>query len=285
MSNEIVESIVSPAPEAPAQTPETVEAVESTETVPEVQDTDNMTARFAALSRKEKEVREAANRASEIETKYKEYQDLESVAKSDPMALLRKYGVDLDAVIQASLGIEKPEPTAEEQIQALRDEMAAEKQKALDEAEAAKTKEEEMLQASIDEAILKHQHSITDHLSQNQEKYELITLQGAQDLVWEVTEAWYDANEGEILTPEQASDKVEDYLSEQVKKAMQLSRFTPETPKPTEWESTFKTEKVEPKAPISPTLTSESTAPAGSKNVQMTAEESKAAAAALLQWS
>lgn len=285
MSNEIVESIVSP--EAP--TPEATESpvIESqSETQPEPAPVDdNMTARFAALSRKEREVREAAERASETESKYKEYQDLEAMAKTDPMAILRKYGVDLDSVIQASLGIEKPEPTPEEQIKALRDEIAAERQKTIDDAEAAKKAEEEALQASIDEAILKHQNSITDHLSQNTEKYELITLQGAQDLVWEVTEAWYDANDGEILTPEVAADKVEDYLSEQVKKALKLSRFAPETPKETEWESTFKTERSEPKAPISPTLTTESTAPAGSKNVQMTAEESKAAAAALLQWS
>ena len=91
--------------------------------------------------------------------------------------------------------------------------------------ENAQKAEEEAYQNTIDGAILAHHHLITHHLSQNVEKYELIQLQGEQDLVWEVTEAHYDANDGEILTPEQAADKVEAYLEKKIRDAMGLKRF------------------------------------------------------------
>jgi hypothetical protein len=286
MSSEIIESIVTPE-STPMPESEVVEPVVDSGEAPEAPDNSAMAARFAALARREKEVREAQERANEIESKYKQYQELEESAKSNPMQLLERYGIDLDSIIQASLGIEKPAMTPEEQIQALRDEIKAEKEKATADAEAAKKAEEEALQASIDEAILKHQHEITDHLSKNQEKYELIHLQGAQDLVWEVTEAWFDANNGAVLTPEEAADKVEDYLSEQVRKAMQLKRFTPEKPEPSEpmWKSALETMEKTATPTVSPTLTTDHMAPATPKKTKMSDEESKAAAAALLQWS
>lgn len=266
--------IVNPESVTPEQTPDS--AVPS-------QKTPDMASRFAALSRKEKEVREAGSRAAELEGKYKEFSDLEANAKENPLAILSKYGLDLDTVIAASLGTEEDTPkTVEEQIQALRDEITNEKTAAKEKVKTDKETEDKALQANIDEAILKHQNSIVDYLSQNPEKYELINLQEANELVWEVTEAWYEANNGEVLTPEEAADKVEKHLEDQIRKAMKLSRFTP-TSNEFEWESN-KTEPKSEKAPVSKTLTNEYTAPAGSKTVYLNDEESKSAAAALLKW-
>jgi len=240
--------------------------------------------RFAALSRKEKYLQEEAQKIKDSESKYKKYQDLESQAKENPLLVLEKYGIDLDAVIAASLGDEAPPKSVEEQLNALKEEMANDKKKAAEQAAKAEEERQKAIQADIDEAVLVHKNEITDHLSKNVEKYELINLQNAQDLVWEVTEAHYNANNGEILTPEQASDKVETYLEEQIKSAMKLARFN----KQEEQKETtgFEIKTVDPIKPVSPTLTSSLANPAPEKSSSPTLshEESRRAAATLLKW-
>tara|TARA_R110002126_G_scaffold172712_8_gene321522 strand:- start:198 stop:1055 length:858 start_codon:yes stop_codon:yes gene_type:complete len=242
---------------------------------------DNMTARFAALSRKEKEVREAQEVAKSDAAKYQEYKDLEGLAKTDPMAILSKYGMSLDDLITHSLGADDTPATVEEQLIALREEIANEKKSVEDKAKASQDAEEKALQDSIDTAVLKHKGDIDTHLQENKDKYELINIHGGQGLVWEVTEQWFDANNGEILSPDVAASKVEAYYEEQVRKSMQLSRFKEaqgtNDPVSTQFETTT------PKRDIQ-TLTSESSSPAGSKTVHLNDEESKRAAAALIQW-
>ena len=260
----------------------TNEAPESEVQAP-VNDSDNMSARFAALARKEKALREQEERIKEEANKYSKYAELESTAKENPLSILERYGLDLDTIIAASLGEDAPAPSVEDQIKALRDEINSEKEAAKAAEEKRKQEEEEAYQASIEEAILTHKNSIADHLGQNQEKYELIHLQNAQDLVWEVTEAHFEAHNGEVLTPEQAADKVEAYLEDQVKKALELERFKQKEAAKAE----FKIEESVP-APRQerPTLTSSMTdiAPEKIATNGMTEEESKRRAAELLKW-
>ena len=283
MPGEIATEIVGGA-SAPAE--DTGSTVESTENTPAVEDTNSvdMSARFAALSRKEKSIREAQEANKANTDKYSKFADLETLAKSNPSAVMEQYGITLDDLIAASLGGDAPAPSVEDQITALREELAQSKkdttQKELDNVKA----QEEAHQASVDEAILTYQNDITDHLGQNVERYELINLQGAQDLVWQVTEAHFEANNGEILTPEQASDKVEEYLEGQVRKAMELNRF--KKTQEVDVGGIFKTE-AQPNEPTQrSTLTSEliGTAPEKQSNSGLTLDESKTAAASLLKW-
>lgn len=242
--------------------------------------------RFAALSRKEKYLQEQAAAFKEKESKYSSYADLQEKIKENPLAALEHFGVSLDDVISASLGSDAPPPTVESQIEALRAEIEGYKSEQQKREEDAQKKAEEEYQNSINEAIQVHQLSIANHLSENADKYELINLQGAQDLVWEVTEAHYDANNGEILTPEQASDKVEAYLEEQVRKAMNLNRFRAKEDTEIK-KSPFEVEQVKPTEKAkSQTLTSDfvqQSAPS-EKPSGLSEEESKRRAASLLKW-
>ena len=286
----IAESIVTAeqAPEAPTESQASVvpEGGQSPEAGDQPKE-DEFSSRFAALSRREKYLRDQEAKIKADAEKYKSYADLKDKVKDNPLAVLQEYGLDLDTIISASLGEDAPPPTVEEQLAALREEMAKEKEEASNREKAAKEAEEKAYQESIDEAIVSHKIAIADHISQNTEKYELIKLQNAEDLIWEVTEAHFDNNDGEVLTPEQAADKVEAYLEQQITKAMELSRFKSKTELKSEMqEPGFTISDINPIKPVSPTLTSDlSTTPSDkSSNSHMTDEESRAAAAKLLNW-
>jgi len=279
MSDETTTAPVSPADAIVATPKADAPTTVDTEVVAPQEDPD-FAARFAALARKEKMLRDQEEKYK----KYAGYEDLETSAKENPLAVLEKYGIDLDAVLSASLGEDAPAPSVEDEIRKIREEFQSYKDGIEETATTAKEAEEKAYQDSIDEAIITHKAQITDHIGQNSEKYELISLQGAEELVWEVTEAHYDANGGEILTPEQAADKVEHYLETQVRKALELSRFS-EMKKPETVEYNFETIPVAPRQEsptLSDTMSAVSQPKPTSKN--LTDDESKALAAKLLSW-
>ena len=279
------EAQVTPQETSPNTDPETTQESQSSES-------DDMSARFAALSRKEKYLQEqAAAHKAEVDAYkasregHKSQEELVAQFKQDPKTLLDHYGISFDDLTMSVLGEDAPPPTAESQIEALRAEIEGFKLEAQKKEEAKVKAEEEAYQKSIDEAILAHQHKITDHLSQNAEKYELIKLQGEEDLVWEVTEAHYEAHDGEILTPEQAADKVEAYLEKKVRDAMNLARFGAKTQEKESAPFTVEEARTTEK-PKSHTLTSDhaqQAAPSG-KVRHVDLEESKRQAANLLKW-
>jgi hypothetical protein len=305
MSNESVvnEIVGNPAADAqaeaqteaqvtPQETSPTNESNPETTQESQSSESDNMSARFAALSRKEKYLQEqAAAHKAEVDAYkasregHKSQEELAAQFLQDPRTLLDHYGISFDDLTMSVLGEDAPPPTAESQIEALRAEIEGFKSEAQKKEEAKVKAEEEAYQKSIDEAILAHQHKITDHLSQNAEKYELIKLQGEEDLVWEVTEAHYEAHNGEILTPEQAADKVEAYLEKKVRDAMNLARFGAKTQEKESAPFTVEEARTTEK-PKSHTLTSDhaqQAAPSG-KVRHVDLEESKRNAANLLKW-
>ena len=205
------------------------EAPASAATAPEATPTpapgvDEFASRFAALSRQEKKFQEQQQKAKAEAEKYAKYIDLDKKAKEDPLSVLQTYGMSLDDIIAASLGHQKAPQTVEEQLAELKAQLQAEKDGAKAEAEAKLKAEQDAYQASIDEAILSHQNSIIEHLSKNTDKYELISLHGVQDLVWDTTEAYYEAHQ-KVLSPEEAANMVEDYLVEQTLKASNLAKL------------------------------------------------------------
>jgi hypothetical protein len=116
-------------------------------------------------------------------------------------------------------------------------------------------------------------------LQDSSNKYELIHLNEAQDLVWEVTEAHYNEH-GEVLTPSQAADLVEAHLDEKFQKMMK-------TRKGSEPIEEIKAPEETKKVISSHTLTSamsSNTPQVQVSNKPVTMEESKRRAAALLKW-
>ena len=240
---------------------------------------------FAAISRKEKALLAREQALKDSEAKYSKYGDLESQVKENPSAILEHYGLSLDDIIMNALGEDAPEPTTDDRVSQLQKEIEAMKQSKLDEQDALTKKEEELAQNDIDVAIKSHKEQIMNVINDNADKYELINLQDGQDMVWEVTEKHF-GDTGLILTPEEAADKVEDWYTEQVTKALGLNKFQPLVEMREEKVEEVKesiVDRYEDKRSTRPTLTQNYLTANPSKkeitNTNLSKEDSKALAA------
>ena len=262
MSEETVPEEVAEVAETPTEetTPEVIE----TES-----DADMFAKRFAALSRREKQLLEEKNKAKEVESKWGE---IEEAKKAGVMKLLEYHGLSIDDVISEALGEE--DDTEIDPVDKIRQEFEAYKKEQEDKITEEKRKLEEENQNSIQKAIDNHKQAISSHISQNLDKYELINNQGEQDLVWEVTEAHFDEY-GEVLSIEQAADKVEEYLENQVRDLLKLKKFSGR--EPVQDKDLGKKE-----APTLNSRYSNSEVPVTEKS--LTREESLKQAASLLKW-
>lgn len=285
-----------PAPASPESTPEATSAApiesqdsvdtsreEGTTEASEKEEDTRFGDRFAALSREEAKIRQTRLDMKSEQEKITEYNDLKAKIEADPMAALAHFGVDLDALIMRSLGEDAPVEEVDPVTKLQKDfeDYKSGVQKDKDDAETARIDEHN---SAIDAAVEDHKKKIEQSLKDNADKYELIELNGAQDLVWEVTEAHYD-DTNEVLSPEEAADLVEAHLDEQYQKFSAAKKYNKE-PKiedtaPTNNEPVIQKINTQTLSNSTSTNTPQST-PVERTYLDM--EESKRAAAALLKW-
>ena len=277
--SEIKETLVTPETSSPIvgeQSSKVQEQPEQPEqeAKPEVDKEDEFTKRFATLSKREKQLREERKKIKDYEDKIKQY---ESLKEQGVGAVLESFGLTMDDVINHALGSDAEslkEPV--DPNQQLREEFEAYKKQVEDEKQAKLDAQKEAEEARINKAITDHKDGIAKHISNNPDKYELIASQNQQELVWSVTEAEYEKS-GKILSIEEASDKVEAYLEEEVRKLLKLKKFGNLTQKQEE-------QLNEIQANQSKTLTSSHTVSTPVREKAMTHEESLKKAAELLKW-
>ena len=233
-----VEAEGAPASEetpSPEETPAPVEAEAAKE--PEAKPQDDIAQRASALMKKEGEIvrRQQALRQQEKDIEgarqaAKEYESLKALAAENPLALIEKLGVKIDDVKARIAEAESTDPNA-----VLRRKVEAiERQR---EEEAARAKQEAE-QRQVADNVARHKREIADFVGQNAEKFELVAAFGdeAVDMVQQTIIRHLQRTQ-ELLSPEQATELVEQYLEknrvEPVLKAKKVaSRFKPaEAPK------------------------------------------------------
>jgi len=197
---------------------------------------DKFASKFAALSRKEKALRdkeaeyeskfeEMERRLAEYESKPKEPEvNWEQLFRRDPLRALEEAGMGYDKLTELALNDGKLTP--EMQLSAMREEIEGDYQRRFEELEsklAEKEKAEE--EAYYDSVQENFQEEIGNFVEQNQEKYELIEASQANDLVFDVIEEHYNET-GNVLNIEEAADAVESYLEEEAHKFMKLKKIS-----------------------------------------------------------
>jgi hypothetical protein len=258
------------------------------EVQPEVkQQEEKFAAKFAALSRKEKAIRQrevqlqrqmqqleqrlqaAEAQSKEIET----YKSLPDRLKREPLKVLEESGLKFEQLAEMVLNDGKPtqdmllneyEKKVMLKVKELEDKLAQKELKEAEEREAA--------------AIEGFKAQLTDFVNKT-EDYELIRANDAVDVVFEVIEAHH-AETGEILSNKEASDMVEEYLLEEAKKLVDREKVK-KLLQPSE----------APKKPVASqtgakTLSNAQAAQASQKPAGriLSNEESKAEAAKLIRW-
>lgn len=228
---------------------------------------------FLALARKEKAIvkarqeisaqkaefeREKAANVKERE-EYNQWKQLRDNAKLDPDAYLNAGGITYGSLTERNLkgGID-PNAILEKANQTISN---FEKRQE----EARKTAEEAQktnAQKEYEDNLKRYVDSVNDFVETNKETYELITLHNQQHLIWEVQQAA--GQRGQVLTTKQAADKVEQYLDEQVTKALNSKKYKDKyTP----------IVKEEPVKPGSPTLSNNITSSTPTKTGFLTEKQ------------
>lgn len=252
---------------------------------------DEFSSKFAALSRKEKQIREQETalqqklqeieaRQSEIEEKYGKYSNLDERIRNNPMELLQENGIDFETLTKMIIENEG-KPTPEMEIKRLREEMDNKYMKQLEDLKAELAeKEQQKEEKYYDEVVENYKNELNEFIEQNAEQYELIKLNDASDLVYQVVEEHYNET-GRVLSNEEASEHVENYLLEEAKKHLNVNKI-----KSLLGQQVFQEPKLQnPEQRAVNTLSNTESASVPSDNRRVLSdEESKREAAKLIRW-
>ncbi len=217
------------APAVPAPKPDPV-----TPEVPSQKAPDEMSAKFAALARKERMLRDSAGRfksqesaLAERERKIAEREAAwERELRDTPLEALKKRGLTYEDLTKAALNDGKFQPETEvksvkSEVERLRQEMAVKDKQAAEDAEKARA-------AAEQEVVDAFKGRIGDHLGANKEKFELVNLYEASELVYQTVEEHYtrtkEAGSPKLLSIEEACQLVEDYLEGELDKTAKASK-------------------------------------------------------------
>ena len=184
---------------------------------------DKFTDNFARIARRERALRQREGKLSELEKKLQEYEAREKLASEDPFAFLEKHNLDLDRLSRRL--IEDPISPEKKELEEIKAKMSAwEKEKE----EKLKKDKERQTNDSYNQA----KQQLDAILEKDADKYELVRLQGAQDLVFQVIYEHHRVN-GRWLQLDEAAAKVEEHLEKEVSKLLEAkklkSRFAPQT--------------------------------------------------------
>ena len=197
---------------------------------------DQFASKFAALSRKERALRERESdyeskfeemerRLQEYETKNQEPEvDWEHMLRNDPLKALEEAGLGYDKLTELALNDGRLTPDM--QMAAMREEIERDyKRKFEDLEERLSAKEEAEQEDYYNHVQDNFQDEIGDFVRQNGDEYELIGASEADGLVYDVIEEHYN-DTGRILDIKDAADAVESYLEDEAGKLMKLKKVS-----------------------------------------------------------
>lgn len=219
----IIDQTAPPAPEIAPTTP-----VEGQTGAPK---DEKLASRLEILMRRDQAVvnKERALKAkeAEIEAKLARIQEFETV-KQNPKKALEFLGLDYNQLTQSIL--KDGEVTPEIEIKRVKDELEnfkksqeADKERQLQDAKRA-------AEAQELKAVSDFKSEITQYLNDNSSRYELISFEAQQELVFEVIDEHYtrtldqETGIGKVMSIAEAADKVEEYLEKKYLKSKDLNK-------------------------------------------------------------
>lgn len=254
MSDSVVAS-----PVAPASTSSAVEDVGTqiaapqsevqeieTPLEPEKKPLDRFAPKFAALSRKEKEVKaqemsikaeraEVARLRAEIDAQRaeieKEKGSWKSKLKENPFEALKEEGLSYESLTEMALN--DGNPTVEMQMKRFREELESKFSKELEQVKAtleakdteAEERQKQEAQAHYDRAVSEFKEQLRTRIS-GDDNFELINSYGQHDLVYEVMEAYFE-HHNKTMDPIEAAKAVEQELEQEAQKVLKAKKFQP----------------------------------------------------------
>jgi hypothetical protein len=240
--------VVAPVADATAPIQGVTDAA-APEVQPAAEPKDFLAPKFAALTRKEKQIREYERslkaKETELQAKFADYEtkskstannesQLLAKLKSNPLKFMTEHGLTFEQLTEMQLNNENP--TTEMQMAQMRADLEAkmeEKYSKLN--ESLRQKEEREEREAVERAETGFKSSLNEFVSANPEKYELITANAATELMFDTAKAFYEETK-RVPSFEEIADAVEAHLEEQATALFKLKKFQklqPQTaPKP-----------------------------------------------------
>jgi len=249
---------------------------------------DKFAAKFAALTRKEKEIRQRETQYQQELTKIKAEREeltkwrgekdtsesqLAKRAKDNPLKFLEEQGFTFEDLMKMQLNEQNPTP--EMLIKRNREELESGYKKELQELrDSMAAKEEKEAQTKYEQTVSGFKNEISEFIDGNEDAYELIRMNDAKELVFDVIQEYYQ-NTGRVLSIEDAAKHTEGHLEEEAKKIFEAKRFKQSAPK--------KEEPVGNKAAPTLSNTQSSEVPISGER-KLSREASLKEAAKLIRW-
>lgn len=250
--------------------------------------------KFAALSRREKSLRQKEqsidDKLAQLEERFEQLSrpqesaqeektpeiPLEMRLKKDPLNTLKELGYDFQTLTDLALNDGKLTP--EMQIQLMREEIDSKYSSELETLRNELREEKQTVEEKkYEDTIQNFKFEIADYVDSS-EGFDLIKAYDARDQVYDVISEHH-KDTGRVMNIEEASNYVEEYLMEEAKKLMGVEKFkkllNPEEKK----------EPVQEKKPSGVTLSNSQASTVSSEPGRLLSEDdSKRKAAKLLRW-
>jgi len=225
MSNEANNPIQNQAPQATDQQP----VVEQQQQQQQTKQPDPSSERFAQLARKEKSLRAQARQLQEQQKSIQEQlsksqSEWQNRIKSDPLTVLAEAGLNHDDIANIILN-SKPEDIELKRIKSELQSLKSNQQEQF-------TKIQESQKAAYEQAVKQVSREVQNLVNGN-EAYETIRATKSYDAVVELIKQTYN-EDGVLLSAEEASDMVEEYLTDEAMSLAKLkkiqSKLAPQEP-------------------------------------------------------
>lgn len=262
------------------------EEVESSLEAAHEPERDDFSRKFAALSRREKEIRakeaEYDQRIADLEHQFsaREPQKEPEIPfdvqlRQNPLKALESVGLSYDKLTELALNDGKLTP--EMQMKLMREELETDYKSKFEDLENRLVEKEQSLEEQrYEDTKTGFQHEIESFVNSSGEEYELIRANEANDVVYDVIEEHYNET-GKILDIKEAAEAVESYLEEETSKLLKLGKVR----------SKFNigNNEQEPQRQSQVTLSNAHSAQANERVArELSNEESKRAMAEMLKW-
>lgn len=248
---------------------------------PAIQKEEQVSSKLAVLMERERQAvsRERLAKAQEekLSDRLQKIEQFESV-KKDPKKALEFLGLSYDELTQSILKDGEIPPSVE--IQRLREELEHFKSQSKQKEDLEVEEKKKQILKNEDKAVTDFKNEITEHLKANQERYELISFEEANELVFEVIDEHYnrtvdqESGVGKIMPISEAADKVEQYLEEKYLRAKEKNKvkaFWANVPKGIQDQLEKQKSRQPPKTltnNLGPKVTERSTRPPEDKRIQ-----------------
>lgn len=223
--------------------------------------------REASLTKKEGEIQQRENDIKAREAK---------LSKDNPLGVLQALGLSFTDLADAVIADSKIPESVKKQMKDQADALDAVKKTLSDEEQRKKDAEDKAKEAHYETTVKTFKANLNGFLETNKATYELIDVNGAQDLVYDTMVQYYEEH-GSLPAAKDAAEQVEKFLEDRYRRMAAATKFKPKEP-----------ESAPAKEPKSPsTLTNSMSAGSPSrtdKTVPMSRTERLAKAASKIKW-